>query len=757
MSPAMRKSGIAQLGEIPLGTHFCHFFEETPEVYDIAAPFLAAGLAEGELCLWLLAEPLSEAGAREALRALMPDADRQLAEGAVTLQAAVPFYMRNGEIDGATIDDAWNRLLGQAYQRGFTGVRIAGCVSWIRADQWPAFREYEEQVEAAITGKPIIVLCSYPLAQSGTPRILDAASTHQFALASHAGQTHVIETPVYRMRQLDVRNRRQVAISALGVTAVRERDLGVVMQDAASLAAHTLGTGRAIIWRYRPETGDLILHTSVGWDELSGGTTVTLCAQDAPSFALSSDQPVVVADSRHDTRFARSPFLVEHRVVSLLSSVVRGREQPWGLFSVHSMTPRSFDSEDIQFLQSMADVLALAIERKEAEDERASLLAQAETALAKLDAIERITDTALGRMGLDDLLAELLARLRTTLQADQALVLLLDEPRTHLVVRAVDGFEYDRLATVRVPLDAMLSGRAVREGKAMIFDSVADPHTHWTAAVGVLLRAVIAAPLVVEGKIIGTVTVTSTVERKFGEEELDLLRVVADRVAPAIERSRLTETVRAGRERLEALSRRLLHAQEDERRRVAIELHDDLGQILTAIRLNLASSPPNVAEAVESVDRAMQSVRDLALDLRPAMLDDLGLPAALRWYADRFARQTGVDTHLAVEELPRVDSGVATASFRVVQEALTNVARHASAKNVWLSLRRSGGAVELVVRDDGAGFDVAAASARAAGGASLGLIGMEERVSLAGGSLSVVSAPASGAEVRARFPAGGAA
>lgn len=752
----MRKSGIAQVGDIPLGTHVCHFFDRPSEVYDTAAPFLAAGLEEGELCLWLFAQPLSEAGAREALRRVVPDADASIANRTIILQPALTWYLRDGELDVAMISEAWTGLLGDAHQRGFTGVRVAGCVSWVRDAHWPAFHDYDLEFEQALTGKPMIVLCSYPLAQTDTARILDAAQTHQYALASRNGSTELIRTPVLRLKQLDVRNRRQTAISALGLTAIRERDLGMLMQDAVALAAHTLGTGRSIVWRVRPEAGDMIVQTSIGWDELPRDATIEIAADGPPGSILSNDQPVAVADLPHDTRY-NSWVLRDYGVATLLAAVVRGRERPWGLLSVHSMTPRTFDAEDVQFLQSLANVLALAIERHEAEEERARLLTRAETALAKLDAIERITDTALGRMGLDDLLAELLARLRNTLQADHTLVLLLDEARTHLVVRAIDGFPYERLATIRVPVDETLSGQAVRAGKGMIFDSVADPSSHWTAAIGVLLQAVMAAPLIVERKIIGAVTVTSTVARKFGAEELELLQVVADRVAPAIERTRLTETVRAGRERLESLSRRLLTAQEEERRRVAIELHDDLGQILTAIKINLGSSPPRVHEAVESVDVAMQTVRNLALDLRPAMLDDLGLSAALRWYADRFARQTGVDTHLAVEEFPRLDAGVATASFRVVQEALTNVARHAAAKNVWLTLRRSNGTLELVVRDDGHGFDVEAASARAAHGASLGLIGMEERVSLAGGSLSIVSAPATGAEVRARFPAGGGA
>jgi signal transduction histidine kinase len=155
----------------------------------------------------------------------------------------------------------------------------------------------------------------------------------------------------------------------------------------------------------------------------------------------------------------------------------------------------------------------------------------------------------------------------------------------------------------------------------------------------------------------------------FNDDDLKLLLVVASRAAPAIERARLMETVRAGRARLKALSARLLTAQEEERRRLAVELHDELGQVLTAVKINLQSvdrkgnSPPseNLRDALASVDEAMERVRGLALDLHPSVLDDLGLPAALRWYTDRFARDTGIEVHFSADAAHRLDPALETA------------------------------------------------------------------------------------------------
>jgi PAS domain S-box-containing protein len=220
------------------------------------------------------------------------------------------------------------------------------------------------------------------------------------------------------------------------------------------------------------------------------------------------------------------------------------------------------------------------------------------------------------------------------------------------------------------------------------------------------------------------------------------------------------QQLRDSRQRLQALSRQLISTQEKERRRLARELHDEIGQTLTAISVNLqaasvargAASQTHLAEAITIVDRAIEQVRHLSLDLRPSILDDLGLEAALRWYADRQIRRTGLaihlDTNVAANRLP---AELETVCFRVAQEALTNVARHAQARRVWIELQQRASAVELHIRDDGIGFDPKTARKRAAQGASVGLLGMQERVELLGGQFTLESRPGQGTSIHAHF------
>ncbi|MGE0454469.1 MAG: PAS domain-containing protein [Vicinamibacteria bacterium] len=238
-------------------------------------------------------------------------------------------------------------------------------------------------------------------------------------------------------------------------------------------------------------------------------------------------------------------------------------------------------------------------------------------------------------------------------------------------------------------------------------------------------------------------------------------RDAAGEVGGLILFSEVVTESREARETLRALSRRLLSVQEEERRRIARDLHDQIGQALTAVKLNLESvarqatleaARERVPKAVKIVDEAIAQARDLSLDLRPSLLDDLGLPAALRWYVDRQTRDAGIEGHVATNGIEeRLPQEVEIACFRLAQEAVTNVLRHARARRVWVELRRSGAGVELRVRDDGAGFDTAEARARAASGACMGLSGMEERARLAGGRLEVASAPGSGTQVVAYF------
>lgn len=250
-------------------------------------------------------------------------------------------------------------------------------------------------------------------------------------------------------------------------------------------------------------------------------------------------------------------------------------------------------------------------------------------------------------------------------------------------------------------------------------------------------------------------------------EELETTNQTLERHAAALEqeieaRKELFQQVQVGRERLQHLSRRLVRAQEEERRRLARELHDEIGQALTATQLNLQvllelQDPQELKARLEDslllVEQLLQQVRTLSLDLRPSMLDDLGLASALRWYLYRQAERAGFEVHY-ISELAeiRFPSEIETTCFRIAQESLTNIVRHARAQLVTLELHLLENCLHLIISDNGVGFDVAAARIRAAGGSSLGLLGMQERALLIGGQVIITSAPGKGTTLSAEFP-----
>ena len=224
----------------------------------------------------------------------------------------------------------------------------------------------------------------------------------------------------------------------------------------------------------------------------------------------------------------------------------------------------------------------------------------------------------------------------------------------------------------------------------------------------------------------------------------------------------ITDRKRA-QEALRIYSQRLIQAQEAERENIARELHDEIGQVLTAVKINLqsvqrscrtADCVPRLDESIGIVDEALGRVRELSIELRPSLLDDLGLTAALRWYVDRYAQRTGIIAEVlnGFEEDGRLPRELETACFRIAQEALTNVARHAQAASVSVQLERSRERILLTVADDGVGFDIDHLRKSAPAASALGLRGMEERALAVGGHIEIDSGSGRGTHVRATFP-----
>lgn len=227
------------------------------------------------------------------------------------------------------------------------------------------------------------------------------------------------------------------------------------------------------------------------------------------------------------------------------------------------------------------------------------------------------------------------------------------------------------------------------------------------------------------------------------------------------ERKRAAKELEEANRQLRILSGQLFHIQEEERRHLARELHDEIGQSLTAAKINLKIIAPEVPahatgrldDSVELLDRLLRQVRQLSLDLHPSLLDDLGLAPALRSLLDQQAHRAGLRAQFyASESFETLDSGIQIAGFRIAQEAITNVLKHAKAQFVGVHLRTDEGELQMKIVDDGKGFDVAEVGRRAHNGAGSGLMGMRERAALVGGHVQIISSPGKGTTVEVSLP-----
>ena len=401
-----------------------------------------------------------------------------------------------------------------------------------------------------------------------------------------------------------------------------------------------------------------------------------------------------------------------------------------------------FTDEDQELVELLASQAAVAIEN--------ARLYEAATGWSKqLESLNEVGNALATETDLDRLLDLVARRLRELLDA-RLVTVLLPSGDEQLRFAAVAG-DRGELTGATMTRSTSKSGRVLERRQSERVDSVLDdPDVDHEAMRLIGASTGLWVPLLVRGRAIGVLAAHDKLgaDVRFTDTDLRLAETFAARAALAVDLSE-----RIARDSL----RRVVEGQELERRRLARELHDETGQALTSILLGLkaleerSKDPASRAateELRELVVSTLQDVRRLAVELRPSALDDFGLVAALERLAESFAEQTGISvdfqTALADERLPEE---VETALYRIVQESLTNVVKHAQARRVSILLARKDGAVKAVVEDDGQGFDPAEQTDE-----GYGLMGMRERLALLGGRLEVESGHDSGTTIAAEVP-----
>ncbi len=415
---------------------------------------------------------------------------------------------------------------------------------------------------------------------------------------------------------------------------------------------------------------------------------------------------------------------------------------------------KSFDEMRARLQTSIAEIQTLNRDLDSRVQERTR----------ELSALNAVALTVAQPLNLRELLNQALAQvLRVTGVQAGAIFLLNEETHTLTLQARCGASEQAAQSMMTLHLDDSACGGVIEKGHPVVVPDLgyyrsSAGRSLWSAG----LRALVHVPLISRGAAMGTLCVATAQPRDYQPEELDLLMAMGSQIAVGIENARLYDEL-AQREQLRGeLLEKVIAAQEDERKRIARDLHDDTSQLLSALIYSLEAAEAScnglplrtsLATMRQRVTQILDGIHKLIFDLRPSMLDHLGLFVSLRWYAETHLQPLGMRVHLE-ERGPtrRLLPQTETALFRIVQEAINNVEKHSGARNMCLRFDCYDGFVQIDVEDDGIGFDMSEVVRSKDRRRGLGLVGMQERVGLLGGKISMVTDQEHGTQISIRVP-----
>jgi signal transduction histidine kinase len=417
---------------------------------------------------------------------------------------------------------------------------------------------------------------------------------------------------------------------------------------------------------------------------------------------------------------------------------------------------------------SQGDINAIAELRKDVSAER-ELENQILRRHHHLHALNRISSATSGLWDLDAILNIALDTVLEIIGAETGGILLFHEQTQKLSYRVYRGLSAKYVEQMEMSLGEGVAGKVAQTGEPVVLEDISrDPraaHPDLVSTEG--LEGFVSVPLKAKDEVVGVMNVASHMPGQFSAEDMYLLNSIGYQLGTAIEQARLYQRLKLGRERYQTLLQHALTAQEEERKRIARELHDETSQALTSLTLNLQAAITKAeTDGVEDADfisklRKIQSltvhtqneISKLMKELRPTLLDELGLPAAISRYAKDSLESLGTKVFTESEGVEeRLPTEVEVTLFRIAQGTIGNILEHAEAKNVSIRLECNASECVLDVKDDGKGFDVSKITRVDKGGRGAGLFTMKERARLVGGRCSIKSQPGKGTRIVVKVP-----
>ncbi len=548
--------------------------------------------------------------------------------------------------------------------------------------------------------------------------------------------------------------RRLKRLIEVGRSLVAELHVEAVLHGVLEAARELTGARYAALGILNPDRTELERFITLGVDDATRAAIGELPrGRGVLGLLISDPKPLRLRDvGKHPRSYGFPP---EHPPMSSflgLPILIRG-EAFGNLYLTEKLSGEEFTAADEEAAVVLAEWAAIAIENARLYEAAEARRHQLELAVNRLEAMSEIGRAVGGETNLDRILTTVVKRGRALVSASWVAIMLPEDGE--LVVSAIAG-ELEERRGMRIPIHGSLPGSALETMKAKRLTGLRDRRASrgdvWFEA-----ETELVVPMSFRGAGIGVLIAADPLDGRseFSPEDERLLTAFAGSAATAVATARAV-----AEERL----RHSIAAAERERGRWARELHDETLQALGALRVLLTSALRSgshealenaVRDATSQLDAEIHGLRGLIAELRPAALDEIGVEAAIQGLAERVSATAGlaVETELQLSSADprggRPASELESAIYRIVQEALTNVAKHSRAEHARLSVRERDGAIEVCVEDDGVGFDPGAEHT------GFGLLGMRERVAMAGGAFELTSAPGAGATVRAVIPVAG--
>jgi PAS domain S-box-containing protein len=719
MKNNIRKSGIDILGDIPWGSHLCQFYETKEDLIDLLVPYFKAGLENNEFCLWITCRPLAREEALQALRQALPDLDHYIAAQQIEVYSHKEWFLINRKFNPRDLLSRWFEKYDMALKKGFDGMRINGNEAWLRKKDWEDFMKYEVELHNLLDGRRMIGLCAYPLSKCKGAAIFDVAHAHESAITRRKGHWEALEAP--EIKKMKVQLQRKSNELEIRV-AERTKELKSVIEqlqkeieerkkaeeklrqseNLLSEAEHLAHVGSwsldlrdkrvtwsdelYVIFGIQPSEFDHTLETVIGFSH-----------PDDKSFIIKLVEEAITNRKPYDFHYRMIRPNGEERILHVRGTVM---------------------TDELGKPARMNGAVQDVTERKKAEDE----LRQTYQRLSY-----HVENTPLAVIEWDK-------DLYITRWSEQA-----EKIFGWKASEVLGRNRYDQDFPIVYKEDEEKVAKVDYELMQGLVDRNLSLNRNYTK----------------EGKVIYCEWYNSVLRDEKGNV-ITILSLIQD----VTERKRTEEKLNESYEQIRSLSEHLRSIREEERKYIAREIHDELGQYLTVLKMDVGVLNKKLNHTddfvqrklnglSDNIDNAVHTVRRIASELRPTVLDELGLAAAIAWHLEEFEKRSGIKTHFTEPEKELdLPEPVKTNLFRIFQESMTNVARHANATDVTIDLTPSKGHLTLSIADNGIGLATEVLSQKK----TMGILGMKERTAIIGGTYEIQSAPGKGTLITVKVP-----